>query len=184
MILLPDKLTRLTEKEAAQALFAAYHYVLCELPKPESIALLISQSALETGRWKSLHNYNFGNSKKNKDSKFYQMFRCSEIINGKEIWFDPPHIQTHFEAFESANAGAIHYVSFVAQRKRYAKAFQEIINGNPVAYSHELKVAGYYTASESLYKKGVELLHNEFMKKLPTFELDIVAKNNGEVFKI
>jgi hypothetical protein len=158
----------LTEGEAAVALREAWFKIFGTYPNNNQLALLWAQSALETARWKSIWCYNFGNIKKRwlpDDGYTFTMFRCSEILNGKEEWFDPPHIQTHFKAYKSAIAGAEDYIRFVSGRKRYAKAWQEVLNGDPVAYSKELRAGGYYTASESLYTKGVVRLTTEFLSK-------------------
>jgi hypothetical protein len=157
----------LSEGEAAVALREAWFKIFGSYPSNNQLALLWSQSALETGRWKKIWCYNFGNIKWKQDSGHtFTMFRCSEILNSKEEWFDPPHAQTHFKAYKTAVEGAEDYIRFVSGRKRYAKAWQEVLNGNPVAYSKELRAAGYYTASETLYTKGVVRLRNEFLLKV------------------
>ena len=54
----------------------------------------------------------------------------------------------------------------LSQKTRYAKAWAVIMKGgSPAEFSHELAVAGYYTAKEELYTKGVVSLTNEFKKK-------------------
>jgi hypothetical protein len=158
----------LSEGEAAVALREAWFKIFGSYPNNNQLALLWSQAALETGRWKKIWCYNFGNIKKNwgnNDNATFTMFRCSEILNGKEEWFDPPHIQTHFKAYKSATEGAEDYIRFVSGRKRYAKAWQEVLNGDPVAYCKELRAGGYFTASLELYTKGVVRLTNEFLSK-------------------
>jgi len=166
-----DEVKKLEEAEAAYALREAWKKIYGQYPSDKSLAVLWAKSALETGRWKIIHCYNFGNIKKlgthrgNDDGHYFTMYRCSEILNGKEVWFDPPHYQTHFRAYKTVEAGAEDYIRFVSQKKRYLKAWQEVINGDPRAYSHELKKAGYYTASESLYTAGVVRLFDSFMKR-------------------
>lgn len=172
--LVEDKITLLSEADAAKALREAYKTFLGQYPKKESLALLWSQSALETGRWKIIHCYNMGNIKKKHANPKYNiaddghnwcMFRCNEILNGKTVWFDPPHVQTHFRAYDNAHDGALDYIKFLANQTRYVHAWKEVINGDATAYSHQLKKAGYYTASEPLYTKGVVRLTTEFMNK-------------------
>jgi hypothetical protein len=167
-----DEVKQLEEGEATYALRKAWNKIYGSYPTDKSLAVLWAKSALETGRWKFIHCYNFGNIKKKRatkfgadDGQFFTMYRCSEVLEGKEQWFDPPHFQTHFCGYKNVEDGAEHYIRFVSQNKRYTKAWKEVINGNPSAYSHELRVAGYYTASESLYTKGVVRLFDEFMNK-------------------
>jgi hypothetical protein len=173
--LIQDQIKKLAEGEAAVALREAWKTYLGQYPSDDSLALLWAQSALETGRWKIIHCYNFGNIKKRHAHPRYKniqddghdwcMFRCNEVIGGVIHWFDPPHPQTHFRAYASAHNGAKDYIKFLANRSRYKKAWSEVVKGDPAAYSHELKKAGYYTASESLYTRGVVRLTNEFKRK-------------------
>jgi hypothetical protein len=167
----------LEQGEAAVALREAWKRVYNKYPSDESLALLWSQSALETGRWKKIRNYNFGNIKKRHanpkykvkdDTHYFTMFRCNEVLKGKLKWFDPPHIQTHFRAYKTVIDGAEDYIVFVSKKKRYTKAWEQVLKGDPKAYSQELKKAGYYTASEEKYTKGVVSLTNEFLRKKET----------------
>ena len=169
---LPDKIKTLQEAEATYALREAWHKVYGQYPSDKSLGVLWAKSALETGRWKSIHCYNFGNIKKKRasstgpdDGHFFTMFRCGEIINGKNMMFDPPHYQTHFRAYKTVADGAEDYIRFVSQKTRYKKAWQKVIEGDPKGYAYELKIAGYYTASLELYTSGVVRLFNEFMKR-------------------
>jgi hypothetical protein len=174
--LINDFVKRISEGEATVSLREGWKTLYNSYPSMDSLSLLWAQWALETGRGKAIHCYNFGNIKKRyanpkygitDDGHNWCMFRCSEIINGKEIWFDPPHIQTHFRAYDSAIEGATDYIKFVSQRKRYQAAWQQVLAGSPVGYAHELKKAGYYTASETLYTKGIVKLTDEFKTKYP-----------------
>lgn len=173
--LIEDKLTPLTQGEAALKLNEAWKRFYGKDASIDSLSLLWAQSALETGRWKKLHCYNWGNVKKRHahpkyksitdDGHDYCMYRCNEILNGKVEWFDPPHPQTHFRAYHSAADGASDYLRLVANKKRYKKAWSQVLKGDPVAYCKELKKAGYFTANLYHYTKGVVSLSNEFKRK-------------------
>jgi hypothetical protein len=190
---MPDEVKTLEQGEAAVALKAAWNSCFQADPSNDSLALLWAQSALETARWKAIHCYNYGNIKKRHanpqfniedDGHDWCMYRCNELLNGKLCWFDPPHPQTHFRAYSTAEEGAKDYINFVANRSRYKKAWQEVMNGDPAAYSHELKVAGYYTASEDLYTRGVVALTNEFKQKadkLLSWTPDVVSGASGPI---
>ena len=169
---LNDELTVLLEAEAVHALREAWHKIYGQYPNDNSLGVLFAKSALETGRWRLIHCYNFGNIKKKRktatsqdDGHYFTMFRCGEVLNGKHIMFEPPHIQTHFRAYKSAQEGAEDYIRFVSQSKRYAKAWQKVLEGDPKGYAHELKVAGYYTANETTYTAGVVKLFEEFLRR-------------------
>lgn len=172
-----------SENEAAYYLREAWKNIYGEYPQDKSLAILWSQTALETGRFKvQFMNYNYGNIKKrhagnrvdklgrvthryNDDGRFYTMFGCSEVINGKEIWFDPPAIETHFRAYKTAIEGAEDYIKLVSQRSRYVKAWQALLAGDPVQYVKELRAGGYFTASLDRYTKTVVSLTNEFLRR-------------------
>lgn len=143
-------------------------------PGDEAITILMAQIALETGRGRACHRGNLGNLKATETyTGHYTCFRCNEIIKNKVEWFSPGtggftvppgHPQTRFRAYvdengEPAIAHATNEeIAFLAARKRYAKAWLQALAGDPVAYVHELKLAGYFTASEALYRKGVVAL--------------------------
>jgi hypothetical protein len=162
--LLPDVVTPLAAKQVALAFRSAFETVVGTTPSNACLALMTAHSALETGRWKSIHCYNFGNIKAGPDYEgFYTMFRCNEVIDGKVVWFDPPHVQTNFRAFQSPEGGAIDHIQFLAQRKRYHNAWLDMVAGAPLAFVDSLKRAGYFTADAAPYSKAVASLWREYM---------------------
>lgn len=149
-------------------------------PGDMALAVFMAQIALETGRGKSCHGWNLGNIKASEDYEGqYSCFRCNEIIQGKVQWFDPDtggfavppgHPQTRFRAYEDAPGlkpasvrASCEYIAFLATRSRYAKAWQAALAGDPAAYVHELKLAGYFTAAEAPYAKAVVSLVNVYL---------------------
>lgn len=167
--------TVLTSHCAATALRIGWRAVFDTEPTIDQLALLWAQSALETGRFKSIWNNNFGNIKYS-DNNDYYMIRCDEWIGGKHVWFDPPVLATWFNAYTSPETGAEAYIRFLSQKKNYAAAWQEVINGNPIAFCHQLKIAHYYTADEAAYSKGVVSLCNEIKKDLESADVDELYK--------
>lgn len=159
-----DKLTPLTEAEGTYYLREAWKYLFGEYPSVNSLSLLWAQTVLETGRFKYLHLWNYGNIKRIKGEP-WTSYKCSEVLNGKNQWFFPYHPQTHFRAYKDALDGTIEYVKFLSQRKRYTEAWQWVIKGDPVEYCKALKKAGYFTADLGHYTKGVVSLTNEFKRK-------------------
>ena len=81
--------TQLGPEEATKAMADGYHIVTGRYPSKKVLGLMVGQWALETGNGRSMRNYNFGN-KKASGNDDYQYFRCSEIIDGEEFFFDPP----------------------------------------------------------------------------------------------
>lgn len=162
--LIPDKLTQMSKEDAIVAFYQAYCQVVGDEPKDKALAILVAQSCLETGWWKSIHNFNFGNIKAGSTYEgYYCQYRCNEIINGHIEWFDPPHPQTNFRAYLSAGAGATEHMAFLSKRAHYAKAWAAALSGDPTAYVKELKAAGYFTASLDPYLQAVVSLVNTFL---------------------
>lgn len=155
--------TQVSEQDAIAYLRSAWYEFYGKYPSNNSLAILWSQTVLETGRFKYCYCYNVGNEKSKPNDGFYwTMYKCSEILNGKEIFFTPPHDQCKFRAFKSAQDGFTHYLKFLANKSRYRKAMKEIHRGDVVQYTKELKKAGYFTASLNLYLKGMTRLNKEF----------------------
>lgn len=161
--------TPLTEAEACYYLNEAFTNIMGFSPSQNTLAILWAQSALETGRWSSLMNNNWGNIKKLKDTK-YTSYKCSEVINGINEKFEPYHPQTFFAAWDSPLEGATAYINFVKNRKRYLDAWNSLIDGDPVKYVENLKKGGYFTALLEPYTKTVLSLFNEFNKKYPSLK--------------
>ena len=76
-MIVENKLTPLTREQAAQALSAAYRQLMGALPTAGVMALLLAQSALETGNWQKIHNFNFGNAKAGVD--YPLIVSCGEV---------------------------------------------------------------------------------------------------------
>lgn len=163
--LIPDLLTPCTALEFIRAVRGGLETLLGKAPSDAFVAILTAQCALESGRWKSMHRNNCGNIKASESYEYlYCQFRCNEVIHGKVEWFDPPHPQCNFRAFYDLETGVIDYLRFLMGRKRYSKAWLAAMAGDPVAFVHELKSAGYFTASEAPYLRAVVSLFNEYLR--------------------
>jgi hypothetical protein len=155
--LVPDELTPLSLEETIEAFAKAHVRCMGLEPTAGTLACLVAQSALETGNWHSIHNFNFGNSKAGPlwDGA-YCMFRCNEIINGEVRWFDPPHPQTWFRAFTDAASGAFEQVKFLATLERYKGAWHACCAGDAHAFAMSLGEEGYFTADRVSYSSAVQ----------------------------
>lgn len=163
---LENKLTPLPAHEAAYALREAWNRTFKALPSNETLAILLAQTSLETGRYKSMHNGNWGNIKSRPtDGHYWTMYECDEIINGRRIVFKPPHDQCKFRAYLTPTDGAEDYIKFLTG-SRYAKALAQLKAGNVVEYTTALKTAGYFTADLNRYVIGMKALYHEFMFKM------------------
>lgn len=162
-------------------------------PTDEVLALALAKTALETGRWSSIWNGNWGNVKA--ADNYVGQFTCITlneclVRDGQKVtvWFAPEgelsgppskdghliapplavpngHPQTRMRAFANNYDGVDQYVDFVANG-HYGKAWAALLSGNAISYVHELKVAGYFTAPESDYVAGVASLQHEFLGKI------------------
>ena len=156
--------TPLSEGQATYCLNLAWIKLFDSAPSINSLAILWSQSCLETGRWKLLRNHNWGNIKKVSGEKYTSYF-CSEVLNGINVNFYSYNPQTFFGSWDSALDGAVFYINFVANRPRYKKAWVALQEGNPTKYVTELKNGGYFTAPLNSYLATVMKLYNEFLSR-------------------
>lgn len=185
-----DLLTPLTFEQASEAMKAALATQLVHQPSDEVLALALAKTALETARWQSLHRSNMGNAKAGVTFVgMYTAFACNEILNGIAVWFspygrldkkggvvvaesfsgEPWHPQTRFRAYANEFDGCYEYVALIATG-RYKVAWTKLLSADIVGFIHELKLAKYFTADESLYLKGVQGLYGEMLarvRKLP-----------------
>ena len=166
--LVPAVKTVYSKGEIAKALVIGWKQQFGDVPKKQAIGVLYSQIAIETG-FKAMWNNNIGNvkvpSKLEETIDFDYMMLAStwEIINGKKVYFQPPHRQTWFRSFRTLNEGVAHHLYFL-KNGRYKAVWGSIERGSIVDFATTLKNRGYYTASVSDYIKGMNLYYNEFMK--------------------
>lgn len=178
--------TPLAFEDAANAMRRALASVLGKDPEVSVLALALGKTALETGRWSSIWNFNFGNIKASDTYPgLYTCISLNEVMPAGVMWYAPEgllnrkggvviaercsvppgHPQTRMRAHESASEGALAYVRFVAGG-RYAAAWEQLLAGDAAGYVHGLKLKGYFTANEETYKRGVVALQREFIAKL------------------
>lgn len=170
---LPPQTNSMPELDIVKALNEAWIEVLKTQPSIDSLAVLFAQITLECGpNLKYCKNSNIGNIKSlPNDNRFWTSFRCNEIINGINQYYDPPNPICNFRAFKTAKEGFVDYIQFLAQKKNYANAWIEVIAGNPSEYAHQLKLSKYYTAEESIYVKGVLSIFNQFKLRYSNINL-------------
>lgn len=196
--------TPLTFDEAAERMQQGILVATGIAPTTAALALALAKTALETGRWQSMWNGNWGNIKAGENYEgMYTCFACNEVLNGKTVWFGPEgqltgkggtvtglawavppgHPQTRFRAYANGFDGAQQYVDFVANG-RYAEAWNRLLDGDAPGYVHALKLKGYFTADEATYLRGVESLFREFHIKLEekrdTDPQELLPPDHGE----
>jgi hypothetical protein len=161
-MIVQDKLTPLTREEATRALLTAYKQLTGTLPSTAVLALLVAQSAFETGHWKSLHHFNFGNAKAGPGYPLITQFRCSEVdAQGVEHFYDPPHPQCNFRAYPDAAAGALDYLKVLRNRPHW---WSGLHTADPAAFVDALATAPkYFTGNVGIYKRSIISLFKSFL---------------------
>lgn len=170
-ILVPTTRTTYTIPQMVEAFIRAWYNEFKEIPKKQSVGIIWSQTAIETGSTTAMWNNNIGNVKyspsKNVEDdvnvKYMMLANVWEIINGKKIIFQPPHKATWFRAFDSLEEGIGFHLNFL-KNKRYKSSWTAVESGSPEQFAHLLKVAKYYTAPEEDYAKGMRFHFNKFIK--------------------
>jgi hypothetical protein len=188
-----DRVTPYSFDDAADAMRGALSAELGSLPTRECLALALAKCALETGRWRAIHQHNWGNVKAGATYVGqYCCFELNEVLREKGrdvvVWFgprgrlsgkggkvvaepcdDPPgHPQTRMRAHANRYDGAYAYVDFMVRgaKGRFQQAFNFMRVGNAQAMVREMKLKGYFTADESSYMGAVASINREFIGKL------------------
>jgi hypothetical protein len=139
-IQLPDKLTQLAPDDAARELAEAYFRVMGKRPTVAKMKLLISQSALESGNWKLMHNWNFGNEKLSGSDSHSQIYNISD---------DPADPSAFYAAFLNPADGAEHYVRTLTKRDHWREGLE---SGKPLQFIQALSTPPvYFTADPQRY---------------------------------
>lgn len=171
----PCERTPLRFEQARDAFAEAYAHEFFERIDVDTLAVLLAQSALETGRWKFLRRCNFGNKKASLSytglHQYYPPGAVNELIDDDLVWFDPPHPQTRFRAYATARDGAIAYVRFLGidtngGGNRYQRAWDAAVSGDAEAFARQLSRLGYCTANTEPYVRGVVALAAEYTTAL------------------
>lgn len=129
-----------------------------------SCLLLTTHWARETATGKRCFNWNVGNKKKVKGRPYMMLRRVWEILRSVpagastfaalsdgtfRVTFEPPHVQTHFMAFDSLGEGVSYYVESL--RTKYPRCWPHVLASDPVGFAGALKSHHYYTAPLSAY---------------------------------
>ncbi len=162
--------TIISEVDIIHAVKQAYHTLFGYDVSLDTLSILCAQIFLECGRGKQLYNFNLGNIKR-RQGKLWTWYPCGELINGVYQKFVPPHVQTHFSAYESLPDAALEHLMFL-NRDRYKASLAQANCGNPIEYCVELHKAGYYTATVERYSKTLISLFEEIREKYKNEAMD------------
>jgi hypothetical protein len=184
----PAQATRVTAEEMIRTLAAVWQVEFGDVPKQATVALLLAQWALETGRGKSMMNYNVGNIKAPDPLARHAYFRTWEVLplsvaakylksstpeepcklvntepDGKvaSVAFLPDHPVCRFRAYASLEEGVQDYL--VKLKGRFKRAWPALLAGDPLTFVTALKAAGYMTADVKEYYRSVNSLFAEYL---------------------
>ena len=180
--LVTDLLARCDAPTYLRAIRSGLETLSGKTPSNAHVAVLTAQSALESGRWRSMHRFNPGNIKASDAYEYlYCQFRCNEVIGGKVLWFDPPHPQTNFRAFMDLETGVLDYLRFLQRRHSWVAAEA----GDPARFVHVLKTEDhYFTADEAPYLRSVVSLFGEYMRLLASEPVEPVEVDHEAAVRV
>lgn len=151
--------TPISETQMAQAVIESWKQLFGSTPSKQQVGLVMAQNSLETGHRNSMWNYNIGNL--TTDGKgsydFYDDLTTKEQIHPGD--WQPRNLK--YRSYSSLIDGVKDYLRLLSG-KHYSKAWDNILNPNPVAFSKALKESGYYTANEAPYTKSIVQLYSQF----------------------
>lgn len=165
-MLVPTTRTTCTDQELCKAFILAWQDTFNNTPSKASIGVIVAQHDLETGSGNSCWNWNLGNIKyvsANGNVDYCALNGVWEIVNGVKVMLKSTDPGSWFRSFPTLKEGIVFYIDFI-NGKRYKSCWSAVVSGNPAAFAHLLKLAGYYTAPESDYVNAINSYFNKFMK--------------------
>lgn len=203
---LPNVLTPVTPKEFYHHLALCWLHTFGSRPDRSALLVLMAQSALETGHWKYIHCYNFGNVKAVPvdGPRGYTFYACNEILTreqathamrgehpakitrevggGKvEVWFYPKHPACCFRAYGGEGgftAGMADYLNILYNK--YQSAWDAVLDGDPGMFVDKLKAAKYFTADLAKYRADVLWLYEHYRKQ-DLGEIPVITEGSGKL---
>lgn len=144
---LPLTRTRLSVAEAREHIRAALQDQGID-PTANQLALAMAQSALETGQWKQMWHWNFGNLVRSSYPGDYYVANDSGNIR-------------EFRAYPDVASGAADYAKqLVVRRPEWREG---LLTGDPRQFAKALKTPpAYYEASEERYANSLFPLWRQF----------------------
>jgi hypothetical protein len=144
--------TTLDPEAVRKALTDAWTIRFSVQPSSDSISVLLSQIAQETG-WRACWNWNLGNVKAAAGQDFCELDGVWEIVNGQRVELPKGAPGTQFRAFPTLEAGVTAYLNVMT--RRFSSAWIAVLAGDPFEFAVLLKKANYYTAPVEDYARGL-----------------------------
>jgi peptidoglycan hydrolase-like protein with peptidoglycan-binding domain len=163
---LPPDNKPLTPDDAAKAVSLGYQKVTGKVPSKEILGLLIGQTALETGNWQKMPNFNFGGIKASSKDPYVQVFTTTEVYNGIT-----QTLEQKFAAYKTAADGAAAYIKTLMARPNWWNGVQ---TGTPQGFIAGLtSVPAYFTADPNQYLAGLTARMNSYSALADKYAVEI-----------
>ena len=193
----PAKRTPVSPEQVFLSFATAWQMLTGSPPDRRVLHILHAQSALETGHWKSLWNYNLGGAKKHgpcdwtyfttterfpheqADKHLASSKPGSEVTlvkqdsTHKTLKFSGKQSMNCFASWEDLDSAAKAHLELLF--RRFPAAIERAKAGDADGYVKELKKRGYFTASEEEYMKAVGSIARSYEKKLLGIEIPTVV---------
>ena len=144
--------TEMTAAEARLHLELAYRALYGEAPGNGSLASLLAQWALETGRGKKMWGYNFAGIKAGANGK--------PLMTKESSGSSERTILQRFRTYRSAPEGARDYLETLAVA--FPRSFLELQRGNAETFARALADESYFTGDSAQYRRAIVLLAKEY----------------------
>ncbi len=83
------------------------------------------------------------------------------------VQYGPDHPTARFRSYETLADGCEDYLNLLRAKRAYAPAWAAAMTGDPYAFVHRLKQAGYFTAGEEQYRSSIVSLFHEYNRSVP-----------------
>lgn len=193
----PARATPVSPEQVFLALATAWQTLTGSTPDRAMLHVLHAQSALETGHWRRVSNYNLGGAKKHGDNDWCyfttterfappvadkylasskpgaEVTLLKEEPGFKTLRFAGKQSMNCFASWETLDDAAKDHLALLF--RRFPKAIERAKSGDPKGYVRELKKGGYFTASEEDYARIVSSIAKSYQKKLSDVMLPTVV---------
>jgi flagellum-specific peptidoglycan hydrolase FlgJ len=146
--------TPMTAASARLCLALAHHVVTGRAPSERSLALLLAQWALETGRGEQMYGYNFGGLKANTGGVDF----ATRESHGRA----ERQLVQRFRTYATAMDGAVDFIQTLANE--FPLAFVVLKTGFVTNYVDALMEDGYFTGDPARYRRAIDSLAKEYRR--------------------
>ena len=145
------KRTPVTRVDISNAIRRALEHANGERPPEQLVETLTAHASLETASGDKMFNFNFAGIKGHSPTGMTAVMKTHEVLGGREVV-----IRDGFRAYANIDEGARDYVR--TMKAQFSGALGPAARGDVQSFASALKRAGYYTAAEADYARGLTTL--------------------------